>query len=166
MKNSKKVVKNNDKNIMIEHIKKYIINDGETYLKLKDKTNLHITEILSNNINYDIISKKSIIVEYIRFKLINKLTNNSFGKNSPIKLENIKKILDQFIEDANKRNDIELLNELIADLFGKIKADTKIKDNLLMISEVSTVLDGIKNNISYLDSFRIDHKILNILHQI
>jgi|688.fasta_scaffold75181_2 hypothetical protein len=154
----KKIMKENDENTVIQHIKKYKILDGYTYLELIKKINSQIKGLLSDKIKYDDINNDVMIINYIRYKIYDELTENSFRKNELLKLNKIKEIINKFQEDNKSKTKGELFNKLFLDLINEYNGNDD------MTNEILNLFKEIENDLSYLKKINIDDNFLNVLH--
>lgn len=87
----KKIMKDTNADIIKNHIGKYIFQDGYIYTELIKGMNQQIKEIIGHDINNNVISNNNIIINYIRMKIFDELSNNSFKTNSLFKIDMIQK---------------------------------------------------------------------------
>ena len=157
----KKIMKETNKDTIIQHITKYEIHDGETYLELIKKINNQIKILLSDNIKNDIINDNTMMINYIRNEIFDKLVKNSFGKNEMLKLETIKKIIAQFQEETKDKKGHEIFSNLFSNFIDKLDKYNE-KDDL--ITEILALFANIENDLSYLKDLNIDTNVLNVIH--
>ena len=154
-------MKDTNADIIKNHIGKYIFQDGYIYTELIKGLNQQIKEIIGDDVNNNVISNNNIIINYIRMKIFDELSNNSFKNNSLFKIDKIKKIIDEYIVKTKDKKDGDLMSETMEDIFKKIQL---YDDNDDLIDEIFNILSNIKNNLEYFDTLRVDNKILNVLH--
>jgi hypothetical protein len=159
----KKIMKEETKDKIIEHIKKYTIQDGETYCNLIKQMNTLIKELANGNEKQEYKSiNKQIIIEYIRFKIIDELTKNSFCKHNLMTLQSIHNIIKKFFENEKTMNDNKIFNDLFLQYFTKLEIYNEKQD---ITADILSLFDTQNNNLSYLNNIHLDTDILNKIHK-
>lgn len=158
----KKIMKEESKDKILNHIKKYKIQSGETYLNLIKKINEIIGEILSEEQEKNNFFDKKMLIEYIRLKIIDKMTKNSFTKNELIKAQSIKKIIMEFCEDKKTKNGNELFNDLFLEYYKNLQ---QYDEKEYLADDILNLFDNQGSDLSYLNVVHLDTDILNKIHE-
>lgn len=159
----KNYIKSHDKNDIICYIKKFKMIDGFTYIELNNHIKNKIKELLISNGKQN---PRRIVVEYLRMKIIDELTNNAFNNNEPFKLQDICNCLKKFYGDEETKEDFEIFNEIYMKLINKIKLSHDIIDKQIVASELKLHLKNLREikNMSLINELSITDKDVNILH--
>lgn len=158
-KKAQELFKKYDKNIIINYLSKYIIEDGLIYKDLAIKTDEEIRKILPNY--------NDSMITFTRLLLYEKFTDNSFNKNFTMTKKDIYEYilnnLNLKFEDESE-NKCKFYKKIISKL-SDTKNDLYNDDIELIIEDFSKILGNIEVTDENLKKYKLE-QIINICYDL